>query len=171
MKDPYSVLGVSPNASEEEIKKAYRTLAKKYHPDLNPNDEEAAKKMNEINVAYEQIKDIKQGKTNGYTYNTSQNQGYNTYQRQYNGQYYQNNRQYYQNPFESYQRTQYQNRRVNRSPRSIFLYIFLIYLLMNLLSSFFYRSSYSNYDDPYYQYNHPGVEEHYNTDDYPYNWD
>ena len=54
--DPYKVLGVSPTASEQEIAKAYRKLAKKYHPDLNPGDEEAAKKMSEINAAYEQIK-------------------------------------------------------------------------------------------------------------------
>ena len=54
--DPYKVLGVSPDASDEEIKQAYRKLAKKYHPDLNPGDTEAAKKMQEINAAYEQIK-------------------------------------------------------------------------------------------------------------------
>jgi molecular chaperone DnaJ len=54
--DPYKVLGVSPAASEEEITKAYRKLAKKYHPDLNPGDQEAARKMSEINAAYEQIK-------------------------------------------------------------------------------------------------------------------
>lgn len=56
MNDPYSVLGVSPNATDEEVKAAYRRLAKKYHPDLNPGDESAAKKMNEINAAYDQIK-------------------------------------------------------------------------------------------------------------------
>ena len=56
MDDPYKVLGVSPNASDEEIKQAYRRLAKKYHPDLNPGDEVAAKKMQEINAAYEKIK-------------------------------------------------------------------------------------------------------------------
>lgn len=55
--DPYKVLGVSPDASDEEIKSAYRRLAKQYHPDRNPNDPEAAKKMQEINAAYEQIKD------------------------------------------------------------------------------------------------------------------
>lgn len=54
--DPYKVLGVSPDATDEEIKKAYRLLAKKYHPDLHPGDEAAAKKMQQINAAYEQIK-------------------------------------------------------------------------------------------------------------------
>lgn len=56
MDDPYKVLGVSPDASDEEIKRAYRDLAKKYHPDLNPGDQEAARKMQRINAAYEQIK-------------------------------------------------------------------------------------------------------------------
>ena len=54
--DPYKVLGVSPDASDEEIKRAYRNLAKKYHPDRNPGDQEAARKMQEVNAAYDQIK-------------------------------------------------------------------------------------------------------------------
>ena len=54
--DPYKVLGVSPDASDEDIKRAYRRLAKKYHPHLNPGDQEAARKMQEVNAAYEQIK-------------------------------------------------------------------------------------------------------------------
>ncbi len=53
--DPYSVLGVSHGASKEEVTKAYRKLAKKYHPDLNPGDEQAAKKMAEVNAAYDSI--------------------------------------------------------------------------------------------------------------------
>lgn len=56
MHNPYTVLGVSPEATEEEIKSAYHRLAKKYHPDLHPSDEEAARKMKEINAAYEQLR-------------------------------------------------------------------------------------------------------------------
>ena len=67
--DPYKVLGVSPNASDDEIKQAYRRLAKKYHPDRNPGDQEAAKKMQEVNAAYEQIK-------NPQAYQQTQQSGY-----------------------------------------------------------------------------------------------
>ena len=63
--DPYKVLGVSPDASDDEIKQAYRRLAKKYHPDLNPGDEEAAKKMQQINAAYEQIKNPEKAQFSG----------------------------------------------------------------------------------------------------------
>jgi curved DNA-binding protein len=55
--DYYQVLGVNKNATEEEIKKAYRKLARKYHPDLNPNDKEANKKFQQINEANEVLSD------------------------------------------------------------------------------------------------------------------
>jgi DnaJ-class molecular chaperone len=55
MKDPYKILGVNKNASLEDIKKAYRVLAKKHHPDLNPGSKEAEKKFKEISNAYDLI--------------------------------------------------------------------------------------------------------------------
>ena len=65
IEDPYKILGVSPDASDEEIKRAYRALAKKYHPDRNPGDEEAAKKMQQVNAAYEQIKNPEKAQQRG----------------------------------------------------------------------------------------------------------
>ncbi len=55
--DYYSILGVSKTASADEIKKAYRKLARKYHPDINPDDEEAKKKFQQINEANEVLSD------------------------------------------------------------------------------------------------------------------
>ena len=71
MTDPYKVLGVSPNASDDEIKKAYRELAKKYHPDNyvdNPLKDLADEKMKEINEAYDQITNERHG---NYSNNSS----------------------------------------------------------------------------------------------------
>lgn len=65
MNDPYVVLGVSPTASDDEIKKAYRELTKKYHPDRysgSPMEEMATDKMAEINAAYDEIMNIRRGK-------------------------------------------------------------------------------------------------------------
>ncbi len=87
-KNPYEVLGVSPNASKDEVAKAYRKLAKKYHPDLNPEDAQAAQKMSEINAAYE---DIKNGKASSTSYNQSTGSG-----RYYGGS------PYGSNPFEDF---------------------------------------------------------------------
>lgn len=61
-KDYYAILGVDKNASADDIKKAYRTLVKKYHPDLHPNDKEAAEKFKEINEANEILSDEKKRK-------------------------------------------------------------------------------------------------------------
>jgi len=79
MNDPFQVLGISPSASEEEIKQAYRRLAKKYHPDLNPGDAAAEAKMKEINEAYTMAIKMKKG---GYT--GQQTGGYGAYQQRQN---------------------------------------------------------------------------------------
>ncbi len=58
-KDLYEILGVKKDATENEIKKAFHKFAKKYHPDLNPNDKAAEQKFKEVNLAYEVLKDKK----------------------------------------------------------------------------------------------------------------
>ena len=55
--EPHKVLGVSENATQDEIKKAYRALAKKYHPDMNPGDKDAEMKFKEVNEAYAVLSD------------------------------------------------------------------------------------------------------------------
>ena len=93
MTDPYSILGVDRNASEDEIKKAYRRLSRKYHPDANinnPHKDEAEAKFKEIQQAYQQIMDERQrgyssaGAGNGASYGGSGSSGsgyggYNAY--------------------------------------------------------------------------------------------
>ena len=65
MIDPYSILGISRDASDEEVKKAYRKMSRKYHPDANidnPNKEQAEEKFKQVQQAYEQImKEREQG--------------------------------------------------------------------------------------------------------------
>ncbi len=65
MQDPYRVLGVSQAASEDDIKKAYRALAKKYHPDVNNGSPDAEAHMKEVNEAYSQIMKMRRDGTGG----------------------------------------------------------------------------------------------------------
>ena len=77
MRNPYEVLGVSPGATDEEIKKAYRRLSRQYHPDANvnnPNPMLAEEKFKEVQQAYNQImKEKQQGYAGGYQNGSSQN--------------------------------------------------------------------------------------------------
>ncbi len=73
--NPYDVLGVSPDAPDEEIARAYKRLAKRYHPDLHPDDAASAERMGAINRAYDDIKAMRQrgtgprpGQGQGYGY-------------------------------------------------------------------------------------------------------
>ena len=80
MSDPYKVLGVSPNATDDEIKTAYRELAKKYHPDNyaeSPLADLASEKMKEINEAYDTIMNDRKARANNGGY---QQNGYGGYQ-------------------------------------------------------------------------------------------
>ena len=76
IEDPYKILGVSPDASDDEIKRAYRRLAKQYHPDRNPGDARAAQMMQKINAAYEQIKNPEKASANQSSYGGQSYGGY-----------------------------------------------------------------------------------------------
>jgi len=160
-RDPYEVLGVGKGASEDEIKTAYRRLAKKYHPDLNPGDPTAAQRMNEINRAYDQIKNPQayqqpfQNPYAGQSYHTytyrpgSQSGGEDPFE-----EFFRNFTQQQQNQ-SSYQYT------YTRRPRrfSLLRLIFTIYILVNLVScmarSLFWQPVqyyYTSPEDGYSQY-------------------
>ncbi|TJZ61265.1 J domain-containing protein [Sphingobacterium olei] len=97
--DYYNVLGLDKSASQDDIKKAYRKLARKYHPDLNPNDEEAKKKFQEINEANEVLTDPeKRKKYDQYGENWKHGEEYQKAQQQYSRQ----GRGGTQNPFEGF---------------------------------------------------------------------
>ena len=77
-KDYYKILNLSKKATNAEIKKSYRNLARKYHPDLNPNNKVAEDKFKEVSEAYEVLSDdSKRKKYDSGEYNISGNQGHN----------------------------------------------------------------------------------------------
>ena len=108
--DPYKVLGVSPDASDEEITKAYRRLAKKYHPDLNPGDAAAAERMSEINAAYDMIKSGKIPSAPSGGYGGGQSGGYQSGGYQSGGYTYRPGGTGYADPFEEFFRRYAQGR-------------------------------------------------------------
>lgn len=90
MQDPYRILGVSPTSSEDEIKKAYRNLAKKFHPDVNNGSAEAEARMKEVNEAYSTIMKMRKEGTSGASAGNGYSRGYGGYSQGsggYNGYY------------------------------------------------------------------------------------
>lgn len=91
MNDPYQILNIPPTASDEEVKRAYRELARKYHPDNyhdNPLADLAQEKMKEINEAYDQIqKQRKASSAASQSYGSSYGSGYGGYSGSYGGGY------------------------------------------------------------------------------------
>lgn len=77
MLDPYKTLNVSPDSTDEEITKAYRLLAKKYHPDLHPNDPYCEQKMKEINQAYDLIQSNRDNHHDQQYYYNNQSNDFN----------------------------------------------------------------------------------------------
>ena len=149
MNDPYSVLGVSKDASEDEIKRAYRRLAKKYHPDLNPGDPEAARKMNEINAAYEQIKNP--GQTNSaYGFGNQNRSGSNPYGGYGSGEY-GNSEQSYGEEFDPFDPFGWAGRGAGNTThrRPFFIYILVGFIALNLVSTLLTRSMRSQQQDQF----------------------
>lgn len=192
-KDPFQVLGVSPTAGEDEIKQAYRRLAKKYHPDLNPGDASAAQKMNEINEAYDAVKNPQAYRQ--YQQNQQRQASQQAYSRQYSNTTYadddfdpfaafwgaqnqsQNGQQYYRytytredSQYDSQDRqTQYQwTYRPRRRP-GLLTRLLLVWIMLQLLASFFGGCAY-RFARPGYYYGFPESSQSQQSSPYGYGW-
>lgn len=148
--NPYDVLGVLPSASDEEIARAYKRLAKKYHPDLHPNDQSAAEQMGRINRAYDDIKAARQRGT-GPDMGGQTGQAGHGYGPAYG------------NPFDPFNsgRTYYYTYRPRRSPIGVLIgvlvVLFLVRLIVSMLfggfGSYYYVDPGGGYGTaPYYYY-------------------
>lgn len=193
--DPYQVLGVPHNASEDEIRQAYRRLAKKYHPDLNPGDAQAAQKMNEVNEAYDLLKNPQ-----AYQQQRAQQQA----QQQARQAYQQRQQQGYYDPFDPFgfyggqsrsqdsseqpqyhyyyyssgddssrQQYQWNYRRTRRSPFGIFGKILAVYFIFQIFFALFGGCSYRS--NPYYGYGYYDYGSNSSTSESysrtsPYSW-
>lgn len=120
--NPYDVLGVDPGASDEEIAKAYKRLAKRYHPDLHPGDENAAAQMGRINRAYDDIRNMRQRGAGPDGAGQRPGSGYG---------------QGYGGPFDPFAggRTYYYTYRPRRSPIGVLIGVLVVLFLVRLLVS------------------------------------
>ena len=114
---PYDILGVDPGASDEEIAKAYKRLAKRYHPDLNPGNTAAAERMGQINRAYDDIKAMRQRGADPNAAGYQPGQGYG---------------QAYGNPFDPFftGQTYYYTYRPRRSPSGMILAVMVTFFIV-----------------------------------------
>ena len=160
--DPYEILGLTPGASEDEIKSAYRKLARQYHPDLNPGDAEAARKMNEVNAAYDHLKNPE-----AYARQRQAEQQQAQYARQAQDA--------YEDPFAAFygfygeadseqdgptSYYYYNGAGSGRRPFGLFRFIILFMIMMNLLSMCSYRLVYdpATYEEFYEHYREYGQQ-------------
>jgi len=133
--NPYDILGVSPSASDEEVTRAYKTLAKRFHPDLNPDNPTAVDRMGEINRAYDDVKAIRHsGEDPGvyaYSSRSASSSAYDPFEKMRSAYHY-----------------RYYSRGVRRSPMAVILAVITMFFFVRLLLSVLF-GGYAGY---YYSY-------------------